>query len=234
MKRFWRDVTVEAAESGHQVWLDGRPLRTPARNLLTLPREGLALEIAGEWGGQRDEVEPATMPLTRLASTVLDRLPARRAAAIDEVLGFVDTDLLCYRADQPVELVARQSRLWQPLLDWVAAAQGCRLDVTTGLLPVSQPEAARLRLGEVVQGLDDWQLVGLHALVTALGSIVLGLALHAGRIDPAGALDAALVDERFAIERWGEDAEQTRRHDQLRADVAAAARLLALLRQRSR
>jgi chaperone required for assembly of F1-ATPase len=106
-----------------------------------------------------------------------------------------------------------------------------RLEVTTGLLPASQPTAATERLGQEVEALDDWQLVGLHALVTALGSIVLGLALRAGRLDPAAALEAALLDERFQVERWGEEAEQRRRHARLEADVAAAARFLDALRE---
>lgn len=226
MKRFWQEVTLASGDGGHQVLLDGRPVRTPAKNLLVLPAEGLAAAIAAEWAAQEDEVRPASMPLTRLATTVHDRLPARRADAILEVLGYARTDLLCYRAAQPLDLVARQKRTWQPLVDWLAATHGARLSVTTGVLPVDQPDAALERLAEAVEPLDDWQLMGVHAAVTALGSIVLGLALHAGRIDAEGALDAGLLDERFAIEHWGEEREQLRRHAALRADIEAAAAFL--------
>lgn len=232
MKRFWRKVTVEAHEGGYRVLLDGRPVRTQERNLLVLPTSTLADRTAAEWRAQRDEVQPLSMPLTRLASTVIDRLPARRADAVNEVHGYAQTDLLCYRADQPVDLVVRQAHLWQPPLDWMAAAHGCRLEVTTGILPLSQPAAALDRARDLVEGLDDWDLVGVHAAATALGSIVLALALHAGRLDPAAALEAALLDERFVIERWGEEEEQRRRHARLKADVEAATRFIDALRRR--
>lgn len=233
MKRFWREVSVAEAEGGHRVLLDVRPLRTPGRHQLSLPSAGLAEAVAEEWRAQGDEVQPSAMPLTRLASTVLDRLPERRADAIAEICGYAETDLLCYRADQPVELVVRQTHVWQPLLDWAAETYGARLEVTTGLLPTSEPAPARDRLRREVEALDDWQLVGLHAAVTALGSIVLGLALKSGRVDPAVALEAALLDERFQAERWGEEAEQRRRHARLEADVEAVARFLAALGDRS-
>ena len=228
MKRFYRRVEVEAAGEQHRVLLDGRPLRTPAKRPLTLPDAELAAAIAAEWQAQGETLEPHAMPLTRLASTAQDRMPGLRAAAILEVSGYATTDLLCYRAAAPLELVRRQAEIWQPLLDWATSAYGARLVVTTSILPVSQPEDAVQRLQAVVGTVGDWPLVGLHAATTALGSLVLGLALAAHRIDAEQALAASLLDELFEIERWGRDAETERRHDALRRDADAAAVFLRL------
>ena len=234
MRRFYETVEVAPADDGHRVLLDGRPLRTPAKRLLALPAARLAEALAGEWRAQGEVVQHQAMPLTRLASTAQDRMPALRAAAIEEVVGYAGTDLLCYRAAAPLDLVERQSRVWQPLLEWAASVYGARLTLTTSLLPVAQPDAAIRGLRAAVENLADWPLVGLHAATTALGSLLLGLALARGRLDAGQALAASLLDELYEIERWGRDAETERRHQALRRDVEAVTLFLDRLGLRSR
>jgi chaperone required for assembly of F1-ATPase len=231
MKRFYRDVTVAPGEHGHRILLDGRPMRTPAKQLLAAPTAPLAEAIADEWRGQRDTIRPDAMPVTRLASTALDRMPTERQTAIEELVAYADTDLICYRAAEPFELVQRQHQAWQPMLDWLTRTYGVRLAVTTSLLPVAQPAAARARLRSAVEELGDWPLVGMHMATTALGSLVLGLGLLHGRLDADTALAASLLDELFEIERWGSDVEAERRHQALRRDVGGAARFLAGVHQ---
>jgi chaperone required for assembly of F1-ATPase len=230
MKRFYKEVSVAAGAAGHQILLDGRPVHSPARRPLAMPSAALAEAVAGEWRAQGETIERAGMGLTRLVSTALDRMPALRGAAIDEALGYAGTDLLCYRAAEPLELAERQRRIWQPWLDWLADAHGARLVVTTSMLPVTQPEPAVARLRAAIEQLDDWRLVGLHGATTALGSVVLGLALLEGEIDAEQALAASLLDELFEIERWGCERDALRRQQALRRDVAAAASFLACLR----
>jgi chaperone required for assembly of F1-ATPase len=229
MKRFYRQATIDRSDQGHRVLLDGRPLRTPARQPLVSPTSDLAQAIAAEWQAQGEMIQPAALPLTKLASTALDRLPGLRAAAIEEAVGYAGTDLLCYRASEPLKLVRRQRRAWQPLLDWAAVTYGARLTVTTSILPVEQPAPALQRLRDTVEGLPDWTLVGVHAATTALGSLIVGLALLCRRVDVEQALAVSLLDELFEIERWGLDAEAERRHAALRVDIEAAAAFLERL-----
>ena len=232
MKRFYREVAVEPGEQGYGIALDCRPLRTPAKQLLAAPTASLAEAIAAEWRSQEETIRPDSMPLTRLASTAIDRMPAQRQAAIDEVIAYTDTDLVCYRAAEPFELVQRQHRTWQPLLEWVSGTYGIKLAVTTSIRPVAQPAAAHARLRSAIEGLSDWPLVGVHTATTALGSLILGLGLLHGRLDAETALAASLLDERFEIERWGSDVEAERRHAVLRRDVAGAERFLRELQKR--
>ena len=140
MKRFYKEVVVDAAGDGHRILLDGRAVHSPARRPLAMPSAALAEEVAQEWRAQGETIDRAGMGLTRLVSTALDRMPGLRGAAIDEVIGYAATDLLCYRAAGPVELAERQRRSWQPWLDWLAKTHGAKLVVTTAMLPVSQPE----------------------------------------------------------------------------------------------
>ena len=229
MRRFYEAVSVAPSGSGHSILLDERPVRTPAKQPLVAPTVLLAEAIAEEWRAQEETIRPDTMPLTRLTSTAIDRMPALRQTAIEEVAAYVDTDLVCYRAAEPFELVRRQQHAWQPVLDWLSAAYGVKLGVTTSILPLAQPEAARARLRAAIEDLADWPLVGVHAATTALGSVVLGLAVLAQRLDPETALAASLLDELFEIERWGSDVEAERRHAVLSRDVTAAACFLEAL-----
>jgi chaperone required for assembly of F1-ATPase len=229
MKRFWREVTVVPEAGAWTVALDGKPVRTPARQVLLVPTEALAEAVGEEWRATGEEVDPSAMPVTRLATTAVDLMPARRKDAIDEAAGFAATDLLCYRAGAPADLVLRQARSWQPWLDW--AERHCRaaLVVTEGVISVEQPPQAIAALRAAVERLDDWRLVGLHAATTLTGSVVLGLALEAGALAVQEAFVVALLDELYEIEQWGEEERQQQRHALLRRDLAAAERYLRAL-----
>lgn len=229
MKRFYKEVNVGHEAGGFTVLLDGKPVRTPARAMLSLPREPLAAAVADEWQAQGESIRAADMPLTKLATTVVDLMPARRGDAIAEAATFAGTDLLCYRAARPDSLVLRQATVWQPWLDWAAREYAARLVLAPEVMPVEQPADAVTALQAAVERLDDWRLVGLHAATTLLGSIVLGLAMERGALDAERAFAAGLLDELYEIEQWGEDAEQAQRHARIKRDLVAAERFLRLL-----
>lgn len=222
MKRFYKATGIDAGEGGFRVLLDGRPIKTPARNVLVLPVEALAKAVAEEWEAQSEDIQPDEMPITRLATTATDRMPILRDAAIQEIADYAGTDLVCYRAPSPDALVLRQHEAWQPPLNWLAERYGITFDVTASLTPVAQPEATLDGIGGLIAAIDDWPLVGVHAATTSLGSVVLALALWHGEIEADAAADASLVDALFEIERWGEEREATRRHEALRRDVRGA------------
>ncbi len=229
-RRFYAEVAIASGDDGFVVILDGRPVRTPAGAFLRLPAPALARAIAGEWQDQADEIRPLTMPLTRLAATALDRVGPARAAVIEELVGIGLSDLVCYRAWEPGELVARQQRCWQPLVDWIAAAHDVRLTLTAGVMPVAQPTAAAAALERAFAALSDLELTAVADLVQATGSAVIGLAVAAGRLDAKSALLAAELDACYQVERWGDDVEATARRDRLAAELADAARFLNFLR----
>ncbi|HEY3919517.1 MAG TPA: ATP12 family protein [Stellaceae bacterium] len=230
MKRFYKEARAIAADDGFAIELDGKKLQTPDKRELRVPRQALAKAIAVEWQGQGVTVRPLTLPLTRLVSTALDRVAPRRAEVIAELAKYAATDLLCYRADDPPELAKRQKCHWQPLLDWAAERYDAALSVTAGITPVPQAPAAIVAIERAIAAHDAMLLVALHLATTSCGSVVLGLALLAGRITPEEAFAAAQLDENFQIERWGEDAEQIQRRAALNEDLALAARFAALLR----
>lgn len=230
MKRVYKTVAVAEVHGGWEVRLDGRPLRTPGRAPMTLPRQALAEAIAAEWDAQSDEVRPDTMPMMQLASTAIDRIGKVRREIVEAVARYAETDLLCYRAEahQP-DLQDRQARVWQPLLDWAALRYDAQLAVSTGLMPALQPRGACRALRAAVEALDDMRLAGLQNATAACGSLVVALALFEGRISAEEAYEASQLDETFQIEQWGEDAEATRRRAAIRQDIADTRRFLDLL-----
>ena len=229
MKRVYREVAWRAAGQGFEVILDGRPLRTPARHAMALPSEALALAVAQEWAAQIDEIRPQTMPLTRLVATAIDRVAVRRAEVAAELKSYGASDLVCYRAEAPAELSARQREQWQPLVDWIRVRYDAALTVTSGVIPVTQPEMALAALYAALSPLSDLELMALHTVTTATGSLVIGLAVLEGELAGEAAWAAGLADELYMFEVWGEDHEAKQRHDALKRDILAAERLLDMM-----
>ena len=234
VKRFYEAVAVVPAADGFAVILDGRPARTPGGVSLILSSRALAQAVAEEWAAQDDTIDPRAMPLTGLANAALDLGGGGRRAMVEGALANAATDLLCYRAAAPPDLVERQARAWQPLLDWTAETHGAGLRVTRGIVPVAQPAAALAALGRAVEDLDDARLAAVSAAAGATGSLVIALALAAGRIDAGEAWESSQVDESFQRQRWGEDAEDTARRGRIKADIEAAGRFAALGRDAGR
>src|SRR5215470_16818688 len=229
MRRFYKKAEAVRSPCGHGIALDGRSIKTPGRRDLIVPSGPLATAIVEEWESQQGDLLPQTMPLTRLATTTLDRDAGQREIIAQQVAKYAATDLLCYRAAHPLALAARQQAVWQPLIDWAVLRYDAPLAVTTGIIPKTQAETSLRAFATAVAQLDDFRLTALHCATAACGSLVIGLALLEGRIDGEAAFAASQLDESFQIEAWGEDSEQAKRRGALAADIKAAARLISLL-----
>lgn len=246
MKRFWKHAAVlepdadgptgapDGAQGGWRIALDGRPVRTPDRRVLTLPVRRLADAIAAEWDGAGETVDVRAMPMTQLATTVIDRIAGGRGPLEAAVAAYGETDMLCYRATAPDLLVARQAKVWDPLLDWARERYRAELHPTAGIVAVPQPTDATDRLAAAVGALDDWRFGAVQVAVPLFGSLVLGLAFVERAVDADGAFDAAHLEELFQAEQWGADAEAVARRDALRGETRALARFLDLLDEEDR
>ena len=225
-RRFWKEVAIEAVgERGFRVLLDGRPVKTPVKRELVLPRPGIAEGVAEEWRAQQTFLDPGTMPLTRLANSVIDGVAERFGEVADDAAKYAATDLLCYRAEGPERLVARQTAIWDPLLDWIEDVHGARLLVAEGIVHVAQEAEALARLRAVLDRLDAWRLAGLHTLTTLTGSFVVALAIAEGRLGADEGWAVAHLDEAWNAELWGRDEEAEKRLAFRRVEFDAAVRL---------
>lgn len=229
MKRFYKQAAASPEEGGVAILLDGRPVRTPGRNLLRVPTEELAETIAEEWNAQGEKVDPLKMPLTGLANAAIDRVAPDPAAFGRTLAEYGESDLLCYRAEGPQSLVERQERVWQPLLDWARKRFGIEFETTTGVMHRPQPEATVERLRGAVAARGVFQLAGLAPLVTIAGSLVIALALAEGAIGLETAWDSAMLDEAWQAEQWGADPLAAASIENRRREFEAAYRFLTLL-----
>jgi chaperone required for assembly of F1-ATPase len=230
MNRFYKHATVGSTENGFAVLLDGKPVRTPGRNVLILPTERLAAAIALEWQAQGDEIVATTMPLLRLANTVVDGVAVNRDEVINAILRFGENDLLCYRAHQPPELVARQKNGWDPLLEWVRKRHGAEMQVAAGLTHVDQPLQALLALRQALEAQSPFALGALHVIASITGSAVLALAVADEFVTGADAFGLSRIDETYQAEKWGEDAQAARRAGNLAQELDKAVELMAAAR----
>ena len=227
MKRFWETaqaVRDDSTETGWTVELDSKPVRIPGGAKLALPNEALARAVAAEWqaaGGQvGGEMSYDQLPLTRLAGTAQERVTAAHDAVVEEIARYAQTDLLCYRAEQPQSLVEAQRAQWQPWLDWVARETGAELRVTAGIIHVAQSDAALATLAAAAARFNPHQLAALGVLVPSFGSLVLGLAVAHGALAASEAHEIATLDERHQASFWGWDSEAEARMARVAEDVA--------------
>jgi chaperone required for assembly of F1-ATPase len=226
-KRFYREAKAEAGEGGYAVKLDGRPVRTPAQRWLAAPTLPLAEAIAAEWAAQGERIDPAAMPFTRLANAIIDGVAEARAAVRAEIGEYLATDLLCYRAEGPEGLVARQAELWDPVLDWARDIAGARLRLAAGVVHVAQSGEALAAVSQLIPA-DVWRLGAVHVVTTLTGSGLLALALAHGRLSADETWASANVDEDWNLAQWGDDELARARRMAREAELRAAAKVLSL------
>lgn len=229
-KRFYAAAAVVEAPEGHAVQLDGKPVRTPGKALLALPTNAAAGLVATEFESQKETIDPVTMPVLRLVNTAIDGVASDMQAVLEDVMRFSSSDMLCYRADSPEALVARQADAWDPILDWAQGTLGARFYLAEGVMHVEQPREAVAAVGIwLQQRREPFRLSAIHLMTTLTGSALIALATEAGAIDPDTAWTAAHVDEDWTIEHWGEDAEASQRRALRRRDFDAAVVLVRAL-----
>lgn len=229
-RRSFTRAAVRPEAGGFAVFLDADPLLTPGGRSVVLPRAAAARAVAGEWESQGARIAPGAMPLTRLANTAIDGVAERRSEAAEAIVGYAETDPVCYRVSRPEALRRRQEESWDPLLDWLEEVCGARMVVVPDVAPRAQPAAALARLRRAADGFGVFGLAALHAMTAALGSAVVALALAHRRLSVDAAFRAALVEELHQAERWGEDADAEARRARLRGDLETAHRFFVLCR----
>ena len=227
-RRFYARAEVAEGEDGFAVLLDGRPVKTPARRTLAAPTRALAEALAAEWEAQRDVVDPAKMPLTRLANSIIDGVADTPAAVAAEAEKYLASDLVCYRAEGPDGLVARQAGAWDPVIAWAREALGARFVVGEGMVFAVQPGAA-LAAARAALPRDPWRLGAFHVVTTLTGSALIALAVLNGRLGVEDAWRAAHIDEDWNMDFWGRDELALERRAARYAEMGAACLVLRTL-----
>ena len=226
MRRFYKKVEKVKDNDGWTILLDGKSIKTPARQTLFLPTIALAENIVLEWEEQGLEIDPLTMPLTGYAYSAIDRSQPMKNQLIEQICAYAQSDVLCYRVEKPIDLAERQEAEWQPVLDWLSVSRGIDLRVTSGINHVEQEPVVLELVKSNVSSFDQYQLTGLHAVTISSGSVVLALALIDKFIDFEKILELSSLEELYQMEKWGRDIETIQRHDALRQEIYNADRFM--------
>lgn len=232
-RRFYKEARAGARGEAFVLLLDGRPASTPKGKPMALPALAAAEAIAGEWAAQAEWIDPAAMPMTRIANSAIDGVACDLAATVDEIAKYGGADLVCYRAPGPRTLVEAQAAAWDPILAFARKSIGAAFVCTEGVMFAEQPQAARAAVADAVKRYAEtgvaapFALAALHVMTALTGSVMIAFAVARGESSPAGAWQAAHVDEDFEIAAWGEDAEARARRECQWREFAAAAQLFA-------
>ncbi|MFL5095677.1 MAG: ATP12 family chaperone protein [Xanthobacteraceae bacterium] len=227
-RRFYETASVQDGEGDYAVLLDGKPVRTPAHRQLSAPTVALAEAIAAEWLAQAAVIDPARMPLTRLANSIIDGVVSEPDPARREIVKYIGSDLVFYRAAGPAGLVQREQRHWDPIVAWARDALGARFVLAEGIVHAHQPEPALAAAAAAIPG-DPWRLGAVHSITTLSGSALIALAVAYGRLSLDAAWAAAHVDEDFNMEQWGRDVLALERRSFRRAEMEAAATVIGAI-----
>ncbi len=230
MKRFYKEVTVVEKDGMFAVRLDGKAIKTPEKSPCLMPTNEMAKAVAKEWDDQEKEIDPHSMPITKLINTAIDRVGKRREDLIDELVGFAGSDQLCYRADHPDELVTLQEKTWDPLLAQLRNNHGINFKITTGVMFVEQDAVELEKFREIIKKIDDYELTAYYGMTTVTGSITIGINLFENNLTLDEAWDAGHLDENFQVSQWGEDDEVAKIRHNLKNELINAAHFLTLCR----
>ena len=230
MRKFYKTAEPGTAPGGYVVRLDGNPARTPLKNVLLLQSQPLAAAIALEWAAQGEEIRPTTMPLTLLANTMIDKVRGHDRAAMNaEILKYGGSDLICYFATHPADIVRLHQERWLPLIQWMKEKYGIILETVSGIKYHQQPKESLESLKKVIEGLDAAEFTVVQSAAATTGSVAIGLAILEEKLSPDEAYKTACVDEIYQLKTWGEDAVAQERLDITRSELNTIARFRDLL-----
>ena len=227
-KRFYKQVAVGESETGFDIRLDGRAVKTPLKRPFAVPSRDMAHAIAAEWDAQETHIDPSSMIVTRLANTAVDRVRGDEARIVAELREFAGSDLVCYRAGTPDPLVARQALHWDPVLDWVKATHSVHFICVEGIVHHSQPDTALAAISKALTAENEFRLTAIHNVTTLTGSTLIAMMTAAGALSGEAAWAAAHADEDWQIEQLGSDEEAEARRAVRKQDFDATLQFLAM------
>lgn len=229
-KRFYKAAEAGTAPGGYTVRLDGKNIKTPLQHALIVPTAAMAAAMAAEWAAQAEEVNPASMPLNQLVNTMLDKATGHERPAMNaEIVKYAGSDLICYFATHPADLVARQEAVWNPLISWMGDEHGVVLQSVQGIQYINQPAEGMAKVKKLVEDLSPADFTVVQAVTGLTGSAVIALALCAGRLGAQQAYEAAGVDETYQLEKWGEDKIARDKLNRLLAELETAEKFRFLM-----
>ena len=220
MKKFWEKVSIKKISSdSFCVMLDKRILKTPLKRDLVLPNLNLAQEIVKEWDQGSKKINTESMIFYSLISTSLDKIIDNRNLYINDVLDYIDTDLICYRAENPKELVELQKQKWDPIILLIEKYIGTKVSVFQGILPKKQHTNVHSKLNNLINQFNIFEISALHRITNITGSILLSFCIIKKDVPKNEAFELSFLDELWQSENWGFDEESSQKRKEISKEL---------------
>ena len=220
MKKFWKKVSIKKISSNSfQIMLDERILQTPLKRELVLPNLNLTQEIVKEWDQVSKNINTESMIFYGLISTSLDKIIDNKNLYIDDILDYIDTDLICYRAENPKELVELQKNKWDPIILLIEKYIGTKVHVFEGVLHKKQHYTVHDRLNNLINQFDIFEISALHRITNITGSIFLSLCVLKKDISKNEIFELSFLDELWQEKNWGFDEENSQKRKEISIEL---------------
>lgn len=234
MKRFYKTVTTSQNTGLYKILLDGRTVKTPEKQELATKYKGLADSIMKEWAKQEENILPEAMPLTQILTTKIDRVEFQRPEMTERLLKYLDTDLVCYRADHPPEIAERQALHGDPALVWFEKKFGVALKTTITLNALAQPKEAHAKVFDFINTINHDKFTILQLVTSLSGSLILSLMFLEGDLNAVAIFNASHAEESYHAEiyneeKYGPDPIQGKKDEAVKRDLAAAEEYLSFI-----
>ena len=220
MKKFWKKIEIRQSSSKKfHLLLDNKKLTTPMKKELVLPSEILVNEVLREWDQNSDNINIDDLVFYGVLSTAIDKVNLEKEAYVNDIIDFIDTDLICYRAESPNDLIALQNKSWNPILLLIQKYIDVKIKVFKGVMPSNQDQKVHTEIKKLISNLNDVQISVLHRITNLIGSIFLSLCILKKDLLKEDAFECSFLDELWQAKNWGHEEDASIKRNKIRIEL---------------
>ena len=220
MKKFWERIEIKKVSSKEfYILLDNKKLKTPLKKELILSNHLMAKEVLKEWDHSSEIINIDDLVFYSLLSTAIDKVSEERNSYINDIINFIDTDLICYRADNPIDLVSFQNKQWDPIISFIEKYINTKVSVFKGVMPSQQSSEVHHRFKNLIVELSDVQISVLHRITNLVGSVFLSLCILKKDLTHKQAFELSFLDELWQAENWGYEDDASAKRKKIRTEL---------------
>ena len=149
-------------------------------------------------------------------SLAKDKIQVDKQKYIEEVLKYINTDLICYWENKPDDLYTLQLDNWNSQLKKLKKEE-LNFDYTFNITPIKQNKSSIVLLKKKLFQLDDIILSCLLIITKITSSVLLSYLFITNRIKPIDLYNNTYLHEIWQSKKWGivEEEKEKRENDVL-------------------
>lgn len=128
-----------------------------------------------------------------------------------EILNFIDTDLICYRAEKGSDLELLQRKSWDPYLIFCSQKFNLNFKINYSIMPIKQEINNYKKIISIINQMKNYNLTALYFLVQVTNSLLMGLNILYKKISYEVVWKDSHLEDYYNNLKWGEDREKTQK-----------------------